>query len=141
MYLASVQCCFFGSRSVLYDGSPFQPSPETFLSILEDQKITDFGTSPRFLHELQKRAIVPQKLFDLSVLRSVCTTGMVLTDAQFEWFYSDAGFPSNVHLRNISGGTDLAGCFGIENPLEPVYVGGCQGPCLGTKLEVYDSLI
>lgn len=65
---------------------------------------------------------------------------MVLPDALFTWFY-DTGFPSSVHLRNISGGTDLAGCFGIENPLEPVYVGGCQGPCLGTKLEVYDSLI
>tara|TARA_R110002003_G_scaffold145_7_gene13385 strand:- start:7245 stop:7928 length:684 start_codon:yes stop_codon:yes gene_type:complete len=65
---------------------------------------------------------------------------MVLSESQFEWVY-DVGFPPTVHLRNISGGTDLAGCFGIENPLEPVYVGGCQGPCLGTKLEVYDSLI
>lgn len=140
MYLVSVQSCLFGSRSILYDGSPFQPNPQTFLSILQEQKVNDFGTSPRFLHELQKRDIVPKDLFDLSSLRSVCTTGMVLTEAQFEWFY-DVGFPSAVQLRNISGGTDLAGCFGIENPLEPVYVGGCQGPVLGTKLEVYDSLI
>lgn len=65
---------------------------------------------------------------------------MVLSNAQFEWFY-DVGFPSRIHLRNISGGTDLAGCFGIENPLEPLYIGGCQGPCLGTKLEVFDSTI
>ncbi|KAJ4377305.1 hypothetical protein N0V83_000129 [Neocucurbitaria cava] len=140
MYMVSVQCCLFGSRSILYDGSPFQPSPETFLSILQEQKVTDFGSSPRFLHELQKREIVPRNLFDLSALRSVSTTGMVLSESQFEWFY-DTGFPSSVHLRNISGGTDLAGCFGIGNPLEPVYVGGCQGSCLGTKLEVYDSLI
>jgi acetoacetyl-CoA synthetase len=140
MYLVSVQSCLFGSRSILYDGSPFLPDPQTFLSILEQQKVTHFGTSPRFLHELQKRNIVPKKLLDLSSLSSVCTTGMVLSDSQFEWFY-DAGFPSTVHLRNISGGTDLAGCFGVNNPLEPVYVGGCQGPCLGTKLEVYDSLI
>ncbi|KAF2826773.1 acetyl-CoA synthetase-like protein [Ophiobolus disseminans] len=140
MYLVSIQTCFFGSRSILYDGSPFAPDPQTFLSILETQKVTDFGTSPRFLHELQKRAIVPKNLYDLSALRSVCTTGMVLSDAQFEWFY-DTAFPPSIHLRNISGGTDLAGCFGIENPLEPVYVGGCQGPCLGTKLEVYDALI
>jgi acetoacetyl-CoA synthetase len=140
MYMVSVQACLFGSRSVLYDGSPFQPSPQTFLSILQEQRVTDFGTSPRFLHELQKRDIVPRDLFDLSSLKSVCTTGMVLTEAQFEWFY-DTGFPAAVHLRNISGGTDLAGCFGIENPLEPVYIGGCQGPCLGTKLEVYNSLI
>jgi acetoacetyl-CoA synthetase len=127
----------FGARSILYDGSPFTPSPQTFLSILPEQRVTDFGTSPRFLHELQKRNIVPKTAFDLSRLRSVCTTGMVLSDSQFEWFY-DTGFPASVHLRNISGGTDLAGCFGIENPLDPVYIGGCQGPCLGTKLEVYD---
>jgi len=140
MYLVSVQICLFGSRTVLYDGSPFQPSPQAFLSILQEQRVTDFGTSPRFLHELQKRDIKPRQLFDFSHLKSVGTTGMVLPEAQFEWFY-DHGFPAYVHLRNISGGTDIAGRFGMENPLEPVYAGGCQGPCLGTKIEVYDSLI
>ena len=34
-----------------------------------------------------------------------------------------------------------AGCFGQENPLTPVYVGGTQGPSLGTPISVYDSLI
>lgn len=140
MYLVSIQSLVSGARSIFYDGSPFLPSPQTFLSILESQRVTDFGTSPRFLHELQKLDIVPRQQFDLSALRSVCTTGMVLSDALFEWFY-DTAFPPAVHLRNISGGTDLAGCFGIMNPLEPVYVGGCQGPTLGTKMEVYDSLV
>ncbi|KAF1954166.1 acetoacetate-CoA ligase [Byssothecium circinans] len=140
MYLVSIQCLMYGSRSILYDGSPFIPSPETFLSILEQQHVTHFGSSPRFLHELQKRSISPRDLFDLSSLQAVITTGMVLTDAQFEWFY-DHGFPKNVHLANMSGGTDLAGAFACENPLEPVYVGGCQGPVLGTKMEVYDSVI
>jgi acetoacetyl-CoA synthetase len=140
MYVVSVQVCLFGTRSILYDGSPFQPTPETFLSILEEQRVTDFGTSPRFLHELQKRNIAPRNLFPFSHLKSVGTTGMVLTEAQFGWFY-DTGFPASVHLRNQSGGTDIAGRFGLENPLEPVYAGGCQGPGLGTKIQVYDSLI
>ncbi|KAF2448430.1 acetoacetate-CoA ligase [Karstenula rhodostoma CBS 690.94] len=140
MYLVSIQSLVSGCRSIFYDGSPFIPSPSAFLSILSTQRVTDFGTSPRFLHELQKQNITPRKAFDLSALRSVCTTGMVLSDALFEWFY-DTAFPPSVHLRNISGGTDLAGCFGIMNPLEPVYVGGCQGPTLGTRMEVYDSLI
>ncbi|KAF2021222.1 acetyl-CoA synthetase-like protein [Aaosphaeria arxii CBS 175.79] len=140
MYLVSVQSALYGSRSVLYDGSPFIPNPTTFLTILAEQRVTDFGTSPRFLHELQKASISPRSILDLSALRAVQTTGMVLSDSLFEWFY-DVGFPSHVHLRNISGGTDLAGCFGIENPLEPVHVGGCQGPVLGTKVEVYDSTI
>ncbi|KAF2125424.1 acetoacetate-CoA ligase [Dothidotthia symphoricarpi CBS 119687] len=140
MYLVSLQCCLFGTRSVLYDGSPFNPSPQAFLSILEEQRVTDFGTSPRFLQELQKLSIVPKKQFDLSALRSVTTTGMVLPDSVSEWFY-DTGFPSTVFLKNISGGTDLAGCFGTANPLEPLYLGGCMGPSLGIKLEVYDSTI
>ncbi|KAF2685240.1 acetoacetate-CoA ligase [Lentithecium fluviatile CBS 122367] len=140
MYLVSVQSLIYGSRSILYDGSPFSPSPKTFLSILFSERVTDFGTSPRFLHELQKKSLIPRNLFDLSSLRSVTTTGMVLSDALFEWFY-DEGFPTHVHLRNIAGGTDIAGAFGTENPLEPVHVGGCQGPVLGTKMEVYDSLI
>ncbi|KAE8863188.1 hypothetical protein PTNB73_06395 [Pyrenophora teres f. teres] len=140
MYLVTVQVCLFGVRSVLYDGSPFKPSPKGFLSMLQQQQVTDFGTSPRFLHELQKRNINPRDFLDLTCLRSVATTGMVLPEAQFEWFY-DVGFPAHVHLRNISGGTDLAGRFGIGNPLTPVYAGGCQGPCLGMKVEVYDSLI
>ncbi|OAF99504.1 acetoacetate-CoA ligase [Paraphaeosphaeria sporulosa] len=140
MYLVSIQSLVSGSRSIFYDGSPFVPSPQAFLSILSTQRVTDFGTSPRFLHELQKHNITPRKDFDLSALRSVCTTGMVLSNALFEWFY-DTAFPPSVHLRNISGGTDLAGCFGIMNPLEPVHVGGCQGPTLGTRMEVYDSLI
>ncbi|PSN74449.1 acetoacetate-CoA ligase [Corynespora cassiicola Philippines] len=140
MYLVSVQSLLYGCRSVLYDGSPFQPSPKTFLSVLEEQRVTDFGTSPRFLQELQKHEIAPRELFDLSALESVTTTGMVLSESLFEWFY-DTAFPPSVHLKNISGGTDLAGCFGMDNPLEPVHVGGCQGPALGTKMEVYDSTI
>lgn len=140
MYLGSIQCLLFGSHSILYDGSPFAPSPEAFLSILEEQQVTHFGTSPRFLHELQKRSINPRDFLNLMSLRAVVTTGMVLTEAQFEWVY-DHGFPEHIHLVNMSGGTDLAAAFACENPLEPVYVGGCQGPVLGTKMEVYDSLI
>lgn len=64
---------------------------------------------------------------------------MVLPPALFHWFY-DAAFPAATQLANISGGTDLAGCFGMENPLTPVYAGGCQGPSLGTAVAVYDAL-
>jgi len=95
---------------------------------------------PRWMSELQKNNIVPKNITDLSSLTTVTSTGMVLSDQLFEWFY-DVGFPKHVHLANISGGTDLAGCFGQHNPLTPVYVGGTQGPSLGTPVAIYDSLI
>ncbi|RDL36366.1 Acetyl-CoA synthetase-like protein [Venustampulla echinocandica] len=140
MYLASVANLIAGARVVLYDGSPFQPDLTTFVKLTGDQKVTKLGTSPKWMHELQKNGISPRDIADLSSLKAVCSTGMVLSDQLFEWFY-DVGFPKHVHLANISGGTDLAGCFGIENPLSPVYVGGTQGPSLGTPVSIYDSTI
>jgi acetoacetyl-CoA synthetase len=92
------------------------------------------------MHELQKNNISPREVADLTALKTVTSTGMVLKDSLFEWFY-DVGFPPTAQLANISGGTDLAGCFGMENPLTPVYVGGCQGQSLGTPIDVYDQLI
>ncbi|KAG9234735.1 acetoacetyl-CoA synthetase-like protein [Amylocarpus encephaloides] len=140
MYFVSVVNLLVGARSVLYDGSPFVPDLTTFVKLIGDQKVTKFGTSPRWMFEMQKNGIKPREITDMSNLKLVTSTGMVLSDQQFEWFY-DVGFPKHVHLGNISGGTDLAGCFGQENPLAPVHLGGTQGPSLGTPISIYDSLI
>ncbi|KAJ9659477.1 hypothetical protein H2201_007368 [Coniosporium apollinis] len=140
MYMSAVLALLYGGRSVLYDGSPFQPDLKSFIRLVGDQKVTNLGISPRYLHELQKHSIIPRQTTDLSALRAVTSTGMVLPDALFAWFY-DTAFPPSVQLANISGGTDIAGCFGMENPLQPLYVGGCMGPSLGIKVEVYDSTI
>ncbi|KAI1375226.1 acetoacetyl-coenzyme A synthetase [Hypoxylon crocopeplum] len=140
MYPVCVGQLLLGSRVVLYDGSPFQPDIQTFIKLLGDQKVSKLGTSPRWFSEIARAGISPKQVTDLSNLRVVTCTGMVLPDQLFEWFY-DKGFPSHVRLNNISGGTDIAGCFGIGNPLDPVYVGGTQGPSLGVKVELYDSLL
>jgi acetoacetyl-CoA synthetase len=88
------------------------------------------------MFEVQKRGIRPRDVTDLSKLESVISTGMVLSDSQFEWFY-DEGFPSQVQLANISGGTDICGTFALENPLSPLYVGGCMGPTLGVPIAAF----
>ena len=106
MYFSSVMQLLSGARVILYDGSPFQPDPITFVKLLGDQKVSKFGTSPRWMHELQKTGIKPKDITDLSNLKMVTSTGMVLSDQLFEWFY-DVGFPKHVHLGNLSGGTDL----------------------------------
>jgi acetoacetyl-CoA synthetase len=109
MYYASVANLLSGARVVLYDGSPFQPDLTTFVRMVGEQKVTMLGTSPRWMHELQKNKIVPKEVTDLSHLKTVTSTGMVLSDQLFEWFY-DVGFPKDVHLANISGGTDIV-CY------------------------------
>jgi acetoacetyl-CoA synthetase len=140
MYLAAALALLAGARMVMYDGSPFVPGILNFVRLVGEQKVTHLGISPRYLQELQKNKIVPKKVTDLSNLKVVTSTGMVLSGQLFEWFYDDA-FPPHVQLDNISGGTDLAGLFGAGNPLLPVYAGGCQGPSLGTPIDVYDQTV
>lgn len=140
MYFTNVAILLFGGRTVAYDGSPFQPDAGILVRTAAEQKVTKLGISPRWMHELAKNKLSPREMADLSSLRVVTSTGMVLSDQLFEWFY-DKGFPSRVHLGNISGGTDIAGCFGLLNPLTPVYVGGTQGPSLGLHVAIYDSLL
>lgn len=139
MYLSNVAVLLYGGRTILYDGSPFQPDAGILVRVAADYGATKLGISPRWMFELAKSGMRPREMADLSRLQIVTCTGMVLSDQLFEWFY-DEGFPTHVHLANISGGTDIAGCFGIMNPLTPVYVGGTQGPSLGVHVAIYDSL-
>ncbi|KAF2094398.1 acetoacetate-CoA ligase [Rhizodiscina lignyota] len=138
MYLSSLMYLLYGGRAILYDGSPFMPDLKAFVKLAGDQKVTNWGISPRYLQELQKNKIHPRDVTDLSNLQTVTSTGMVFPDALFEWVY-DVGFPPHVQLANVSGGTDLAGCLGTDNLITPVYVGGCQGASLGIDVQVYDQ--
>ncbi|KAL4913828.1 hypothetical protein BDW62DRAFT_191748 [Aspergillus aurantiobrunneus] len=138
MYMSAISGLLFGGRTILYDGSPFIPGPNILIHLLGKYKVTHFGTSPRYLHEMRKNNISPRNVEDLSNLAIVTSTGMVLPESLAEWFY-DHGFPARAQLANISGGTDLAACLALENPLTPLYLGGCQGPSLGIPVEAYDQ--
>lgn len=142
MYLMSTMALQHGARSVLYDGSPFIPDLTTFVRMVGEQKVTDLGISPRYLQTLASASppVIPKQVTDLSNLRRVSSTGMVLPESLFHWFY-DEGFPPSVHLNNISGGTDVASSFAMGNLLTPLYAGGCQGPGLAMNLQVYDQTI
>ncbi|CAM1509223.1 Fc.00g029620.m01.CDS01 [Cosmosporella sp. VM-42] len=138
MYIAVVQTLLFGARVLLYDGSPFLPQKMSLIQLAAQEQVTHLGVSPRYLEELQKAGIEPRERVDLSALQVLNSTGMVFPESLFEWFY-DRGFPQHIRVNNMSGGTDIAGCFAISNAISPIYVGGCSGMSLGLAVEVYDS--
>ncbi|KAG4441597.1 hypothetical protein IFR05_002881 [Cadophora sp. M221] len=139
MYFVQAQAMLTGATLIMYDGSPFLPDPTRFVKLLGQEKVTHLGISPRYLQTLQMKGIKPRETADLTSLRVVISTGMVLSEALFEWFYED-GFLEHTQLCNIAGGTDIAGCFGIGNPVLPVYAGGCQSPSLGIAVAVYGQV-
>jgi acetoacetyl-CoA synthetase len=127
-----------GATCICYDGSPLFPDPAAMLKILERYKVTYWGTSPRYLLELEMwNKVVPKKDFDLSSLRMVTTTGASLMKSQFHWFYNV--FPPRVHLSSIAGGTDIVTSWIASDPAGPLYPPEMQLPGLGQDVDVADT--
>ena len=126
-----------GCAIVLYDGSPFQPSPNALFDLAERERISLFGVSAKYLSAVQKAGVKPIRSHDLAALRSVLSTGSPLSSEGFEYVYRDV--KQDVALASISGGTDLVSCFALGCPWLPVYAGELQCKGLGMAVEVFDN--
>jgi len=67
----------------------------------------------------------------------VLSTGSPLVPEGFDYVYDS--IKRDVLLGSMSGGTDIAGCFVMCNPILPVWRGEIQTNCLGMRVEVYDE--
>jgi acetoacetyl-CoA synthetase len=126
-----------GATLVLFDGSPFYPDPGVLWKLAQDEKITVFGTSARYIASLEKEGIQPRRNYDLTPLRAVLSTGSPLAVEGFHYIYREV--KKDVQLSSISGGTDLNGCFALGSPLLPVYEGELQCRGLGMKVEAFND--
>jgi len=125
-----------GTTIYLYDGSPVYPELNVLWKKIERERITIFGTSPKYLTICQKAKIEPCKS-DLTSLKTILSTGSPLSPDNFNWVYKNVKM--DVLLSSISGGTDIISCFMLGNPTLPVYSEEIQCRGLGMKVESYDS--
>lgn len=136
-FAASALAC--GSSLVLYSGSPFRPNG--FLSmpkLIEQLKITHFGTSAAYLTTLEANNVRPMETYDLSGLQAIYSTASPLPPSTFSYIYS--AFPAHINLGSITGGTDIISLFGAPCPLLPVRVGEIQCAGLGMAIGVADAI-
>ena len=126
-----------GSTIVLYDGAPFAPVPESLWNMAEQERITVFGTSAKYLAMCEKHGLCPRDTHNLPALRTILSTGSPLAMHSFDYVYSKV--KRDVHLASISGGTDIVACFAGGNPIAPVYRGELQTRALGMAVHVFDE--
>ncbi|KAK0111098.1 hypothetical protein ONS95_001475 [Cadophora gregata] len=128
-----------GATIVLYDGSPFHPhGPLSMPRLIQDLKITHFGTSAKYLSILEQKGIKPMtgdNALDLSSLKAIYSTGSPLAPSTFNYVYE--AFPRSTNLGSITGGTDIISLFGAPCPLVPVYSGEIQCSGLGMAIEAW----
>ncbi len=126
-----------GATVVLYDGSPFFPNVRRLWDLAEEERVTVFGVSAKYLVAIEKAGLAPQQTHDLAALRTILSTGSPLAPGSFDYVY--AHIKADVQLASISGGTDIVSCFALGNPLGPVYRGELQARGLGMKVEVWSD--
>jgi acetoacetyl-CoA synthetase len=126
-----------GATIMLYDGSPFYPDAGAIFKFAEDEKMTIFGTSARYIAAVENAGLKPKEKFDLSSLKAMCSTGSPLSEESFRFVYRD--IKSDINLASISGGTDIVSCFALGCPILPVYEGELQCRGLGMKVEAFNE--
>jgi len=126
-----------GATIVLFDGNPSYPDDGAIWKLIQDEKVTIFGTSASYVNYLKGQNFKPGNLFDLSSLREISQTGSPLSAEGFEYVYRE--IKKDLHFNSISGGTDINGCFAAGNIISPVYAGELQGPALAMKVRAYDE--
>jgi len=121
---------------VLFEGFPMYKKKDLLIKIADEEKITLFGVSAKYIDSLRK-ANFSAKKYKLKNLKTICSTGSPLSDDCFKYIYTK--IKKNVHLSSISGGTDIISCFVLGNIFAPVVAGQIQNNGLGMDVDVFDE--
>ena len=106
-----------GATLMLYDGSPFYPHHGALFTLAEDEKMTIFGTSARYLATIEKKGVKPSAAAGMEALQH---------------FYRFFPYPNNGHCRGGSGPQintdDLFDALvdWVENGIAPDYIVASQ---------------
>ena len=126
-----------GATLLLYDGSPFYPGPHALFDFADEERMTVFGTSAKFIDALNKAGARPIETHALSSLKTMTSTGSPLVPESFDYAYRT--IKTDLLLSSISGGTDIVSCFVLGNPALPVYRGEIQCRGFGLAVKVFDD--
>jgi acetoacetyl-CoA synthetase len=126
-----------GNTLILYDGNPSYPDATAMWKLVQDEKVTMFGTSASYINFIKDQGLKPGRDFDLSNLTQIWQTGSPLSPEGFEYVYQD--IKKELWFNSSAGGTDINGCFCTGSPTSPVYAGQLQFAALAMKVNVYDE--
>ncbi len=126
----------FGGTIFLYDGAPDYPTPERLWQMIERHGITIFGVSPTAIRVLMRGGSAEP--FPMRSLRLLGSTGEPWDDTSYAWFFENVG-KRRCPIINISGGTEIVGCFLFPLPIQPLKPCTLGAPAPGMAADVVDE--
>ena len=125
----------FGGTILMYDGAPDFPAPSRLWDVVERHGVTTFGISPTVIRMLSKH---PGELPPMESLRLLGSTGEPWDEASWMWFFERVG-RRRCPIINISGGTEIIGCFLFPLPIQPLKPCSLGDAAPGMATEVVDE--
>jgi len=126
------------STFVIYEGAPNYPKPDRLWNLIEKHKITHLGISPTAIRLLRRSGKEWVKKHNLSSLRILGSTGEPWDPDSWNWFFKVIG-NKKIPIINISGGTEIVGCFLSPLPITSLKPCTLRGPGLGMDIDVFDE--
>jgi acetyl-CoA synthetase len=125
----------FGGTIFLYDGAPDYPTPMRLWEMIERHRLTVFGVSPTAIRMLSKHA---RELPRLESLRLLGSSGEPWDELAWLWYFEQVG-RRRLPIINISGGTEIIGCFLFPLPIQPLKPCSLGSPAPGMAVDVVDE--
>ncbi|MCX2818945.1 AMP-binding protein [Haladaptatus sp. F3-133] len=128
----------FGGTVFMYEGAPDHPEPDRFWEMIDRHSLTQFGISPTAIRALRKEGDGWVEGHDLSSLRILGSTGEPWDPESWKWFHENVG-GGDAPIINISGGTEVFGCFLMPMPTQSLKPTTLGGPGLGMDIDIVDE--
>lgn len=126
----------FGGTIFIYDGAPDYPGPERLWKMIERHRITTFGISPTAIRMLMRNGSAEKYAMDS--LRLLGSTGEPWDENSYRWYFEQVG-KKRCPVINISGGTEIVGCFLFPLPIQPLKACTLGAPAPGMAAEVVND--
>lgn len=129
-----------GVHICLCEGSPMTPSTRLW-EMVQRNRVTALGVGPSLVRAMMAMEPEPKELrsrHDLSTLRILGTGGEPMPPDAYRWLFEHVG-AGCCPIVNLSGGTEVGGCFLIPLPVEGLKTSSLGGPALGMDMAVFDE--
>ncbi|MFI5309057.1 MAG: AMP-binding protein, partial [Polyangiales bacterium] len=133
-----IGCFMHGGTIVIFEGAPDYPTPERVWQSVERHGVTTLGISPTAIRLLERAGDAPVERHPMPSLRTLGSTGEPWDERSYLWYFERVG-RGRCPVINISGGTDIVGCFLAPLPIVPLKAASLQSRGLGMDVDVFDE--
>jgi acetyl-CoA synthetase len=133
-----IGCFMHGGTIVIFEGAPDYPEPDRVWQVIERHGVTTFGISPTAVRMLMRAGDNWVDRHELPSLSTLGSTGEPWDPESYLWFFERVG-RGRCPIINISGGTDIVGCFLAPLPIMPLKAASLQSRGLGMAVDVFDE--